>query len=141
MAFASPLALFLVSVSQLHAASPYWPANRRSFAIDSSALHSCRDKIAVKNSRGGVLDATGGGGGGTPGNLPWLRPCLKSWVRRQFKLSTFRFKPVLRHICLEKVQTCPYTTLQCLPLLKRLHMCCLHGIGISSDCFCYLQVC
>ena len=33
MALASPLALFLVSVSQLHAVSPYWPANRRSFAI------------------------------------------------------------------------------------------------------------
>ena len=34
MAFASPLALFLVSVPQLHAASPHWPANRRSFAIN-----------------------------------------------------------------------------------------------------------
>ena len=53
MTVASPLALFLVSVSQLHAASPYWPANRRSFAIASSALHSCWDKITVKNKRGG----------------------------------------------------------------------------------------
>ena len=53
MTVASPLALFLVSVSQLHAASPYWPANRRSFAIASSALHSCWDKITVKNRRGG----------------------------------------------------------------------------------------
>ena len=52
MTFASPLALFLVSVSQLHTASPYWPANRRSFAIASSALHSCWDKITVKNRRG-----------------------------------------------------------------------------------------
>ena len=64
-----------------------------------------------------------------------------SRVRKQFKVSTFRFKPVLRHNCLEKVRTCPYTTLQCLPLLKRHHKCCLHGIGISSDCFFYLQVC
>ena len=132
MAFASPLALFLVSVSQLHAASPYWPANRRPFAMASSALKSCWDKITVKNRRGG---------GPEPLEPPWLRPCLKSRVRRQFKLSTFRFKPVLRHICLEKVQTCPYTTLQCLPLLKRLHMCYLHGTGISSDCSFSLQVC
>lgn len=46
MAFASPLALFLVSVSQLHAASPYWAANRRSFAITSSAcmIHEKRAK-------------------------------------------------------------------------------------------------
>ena len=142
MTVARPLALFLVSVSQLHAASPYWPANRRSFAIASSALHSCWDKITVKNRRGGgPWRDRGGGGSGTPGTLPWLRPCLKSRVRRQFKLSRFRFKPVLRHICLEKVQTCPYTTHQCLPLLKRLHICYLHGTGISSDCFYYLQVC
>ena len=69
-------------------------------------------KSLLKIGEAGVLDATGGGGG--PERLepspPWLRPCLKSRVRRQFKLSTFRFKPVLRHICLEKVQTCPYNT-------------------------------
>ena len=49
MAFASPLALFLVSVSQLYAASPYWPANRRSFAITSS-VRVIHEKRAKKTS-------------------------------------------------------------------------------------------
>ena len=54
MAFASPLALFLVYVSQLHAASPYWPANRRSCAITSTA-RMIHEKRAKKTSYASCL--------------------------------------------------------------------------------------
>ena len=37
-------------------------------------LHSCWDKITVKNRRGGRGSLTPEGGSGTSGTLPWLRP-------------------------------------------------------------------
>ena len=47
---------------------------RRISGIESP-LHSCWDKITVKNRRGAGGPLAREGGSGTPGTFPWLRPC------------------------------------------------------------------
>ena len=44
---------------------------------ESSVLYTLAGiKSLLKIGEGGFLGARGGGGSGTPGTLPWLRPCF-----------------------------------------------------------------